>query len=382
MTNLTYYLMAPGPVQIPQEVLNEMAKPMIHHRTPEFDAILSETLGLLKKFFCTEQPVYIQTSTGSGAMEAAIVNTLSPGDKVIAVVSGKFGERWRDMAQTYGMNVVTIDVEWGEALKPEVLEKTLSQHPDTKAVLTQVCETSTAVIHPIKEIAKIVNQKANTLLMVDAITAIGVTELLMDEWGIDIVVAGSQKAFMLPTGLAFLAFSKKAWSFVEKSKCPKFYFDIKQEQKANQKGETNFSSAVSLIRGLRVALKLMLSEGLKKQITKVEAYAEATRQAGTALGLQVYAKSPSPAVTALVMPTDIDGQKVREHLEKKYNCTIAGGQDQLKGKIIRIGHLGYIGRKEVIETIERLGQTLNDLGHKCDTAKAIAVASKTLEERI
>lgn len=375
----SYYLMAPGPVQIPEDVLQEMALPMIHHRTPEFDGILSETLALLKKFFRTERHVFIQTATGSGGMESALVNTLSPGDKVIAVVSGKFGERWRDIAQVFGMQVVSLDVPWGEAVDPEALADLLKKHPDTRAVITQACETSTAVLHPIRELAQLTRDLPNTILIVDAITAAGVTELPMDDWGLDVVVAGSQKAFMLPTGLAFLSFSKKAWAFVEEAKSPRFYWDVRKELESNLKGETHFSSAVSLIRGLRLVLRKMQEEGFHKQLERCSAMAEATRLGGKALGLEVYSKNPSPSVTALLVPSGIDGQKLRGHLEKKYNVTIAGGQDQLKGKIIRIGHLGHIGRKETLETLERLAKGLNDLGHTCSPEKAVLAAAEALK---
>lgn len=378
--NYPYYLMAPGPVQIPDDVLTELARPMIHHRTPEFDVILADALVLLKKFFQTEQPVFIQTATGSGGMESAIVNTLSPGDTVIAVVSGKFGERWRDIALAYGINVLSIDVPWGQAVDPKQVEKLLKKHSEVRAVLTQACETSTAVLHPINALANLVRNYPQTLLMVDAITSIGVTAMPMDDWGIDVIVAGSQKAFMLPTGLTFISFSKKAWPFVEAAKCPRHYWDVRAENKSNLKGETHFSSSVSMIRGLRVALQMMLKEGLNNQIKRVGALAHATRIGGEALGLSVYSQAPSPSVTALLVPPGIDGQKVRAHLETKYNCTIAGGQDYLKGKIIRIGHLGHIGRKETIETIERLGLTLKDLGHECDIIKAIAVTAKAYDE--
>lgn len=373
-----YYLMAPGPVQIPDDVLKEMARPMIHHRTPEFDAILAETLGLLKKFFRTEQPVFIQTATGSGGMESAIVNALSAGDKVIVVVSGKFGERWRDMARIYGMNVIALDVPWGESVDVGKVKALLEQNPDTRAVLTQACETSTGVLHPIQELAQLTHKLPECLLMIDAITAVGVTELPMDDWHLDVVVAGSQKAFMLPTGLSFISFSKKAWRFVETSKTPRYYWDVRLEHATNLKGETHFSSAVSLIRGLKVVLSKMQQEGFHKQVERCAAMAEATRRGAEALGLSVYAKNPSPSVTALLVPQGIDGQKVRAHLEKTYNITIAGGQDQLKGKIIRIGHLGNVGRKETLATIERLGLTLQDLGHSCSPDKAVSVAADAL----
>ena len=373
--------MAPGPVQIPASVLKELARPMIHHRTPEFDGILNETLGLLREFFCTEQPVYMLTATGSGGMESALVNTLSPGDHVLVIVSGKFGERWRDMARAFGYRVSTLDVVWGESVDPAAVSKFLEKNPDVKAVLTQVCETSTGALHPIESLAKLIRSKSGTLLIVDAITAMGAVPLKIEEWGVDVVVAGSQKAFQLPTGLAFVTFSKKAWAFVDSAKSPRFYFDIRFEAKANANGETYFSSPVSLIRGLRSALQEMLKDGVEFQIRKMEALAEATRKAAVTLGFEVFAKNPSTSVTALRTPPGVDGQKVRSHLEKNYNVTIAGGQDQLKGKIVRIGHLGHIGPREIVETIGRLGLTLGDLGWKCDTEKAVRMAEDVLRQK-
>lgn len=379
MSENPYYLMAPGPVQMPEEVLKELAKPMIHHRTPEFDAILNETFSLLKTFFRTEQKVYIQTATGSGGMESALVNTCSPGDKIIAIVSGKFGERWRDMAKALGLNVITHNVEWGYAALPNDLKQLLDANPDTKVVMTQVCETSTATLHPIKELAEVVQKYPECLFMVDAITGLGVVDLQIENWGLDVVVAGSQKAFMIPTGLCFLTFSKKAWKSVQTAKLPRFYWDIRSEDKTNQKGETHFSSSVTLIRALRVALKMMLKEGLDKQIQRTEAMAKATRVAGEILGCSPFSKSPSPSVTALNLPANIDGNTLRNLMESEKNITIAGGQDHLKGKIVRIGHLGYINKKETLATIEALADILNSLGHVCDKDTALSKAAKELE---
>lgn len=374
-----YYLMAPGPVQMPEEVLKELAKPMIHHRTPEFDQILSETLELLRTFFGTSQRVYIQTATGSGGMESALVNVCSPGDKVLAIVSGKFGERWRDMAQSLGLNVITLEVPWGQAVDVDQLKSLLEQHPDTRVVMTQVCETSTATLHPIREISELIKPLPDCLLMVDAITAMGVVELKIDDWGLDVVVAGSQKAFMIPTGLTFLTFSKKAWPFVERAKLPRYYWDIRHEDKANKKGETYFSSSVPLIRALRVALKMMLAEGTDRQIKKALVMSRAIRAAGKHLGCETFSSSPSPSVTALLVPQGIDGAKLRDLMEKKHQITIAGGQDHLKGKIIRIGHLGHIGRDETLATITALAACLEEMGHPCDVGRAIQAASNEMK---
>ncbi len=363
-SNLPYSLLAPGPVNLHPEVQKILAEPMIHHRTPEFDQILARSLAGLKKIFQTDESVYIQTSTGSGGMESLLVNTLSPGDEVLAVVSGKFGERWAQMAKVYGMKVTELKVEWGEAVKPEMIKKHLSANANTRAVLCQACETSTGVSHPIKEIAEICQQHPETMLLVDGITAMGAYPLPMDQWKIDGIVAGSQKAFMLPTGMSFISFSKKAWSFVEKSTLPKFYFDVRLEKKANQNGETFFSSSVPLIKSLDFVLKLILNKGLDQHFKEIHRRAEATRIFSQKLGFSLYAKSPSDSLTAISLPSSIDGQKLRLNLEKDYNLTIMGGQDQAKGKIVRIGHMGYIQDQEIRNSLEYLALSAQKLDAK------------------
>jgi aspartate aminotransferase-like enzyme len=363
--------MTPGPVQIPEPVLAELSKPMIHHRTPEFEAILMQVLEKLKIIFQTKQPVLLVPATGSGAMEAALVNTLSPKDTVIAVCSGKFGERWRDMAKVFGMNVVALDVEWGSSVNLETLRKLLLKHPDTKAVLCQACETSTAVVHPIEEIAKVIKENSQALFIVDAISALGVIDLQMDNWGIDVLVGGSQKSFMLPAGLAMIALSQHAWSAAEKSTTPKYYFDLREELKSVKNRQTRFSTPVSHVRALNVALDLMLKDGLQANFTKFTRMARGLRVAGDVMGLKVFAKDPSPTVTAFEVPPGINGEKLRDHLESKYNITIMGGQDHLKGKIIRVGTLGYVTDDDVEATLRALALALTDLGHKTEGQNAV-----------
>lgn len=357
--NDDYSLLAPGPVNLHPEVRKVLALPMIHHRTPEFDQILKRVLSGVKNIFQTENDVFLLTATGSGGMEALLVNTLSPGDKVIAIVSGKFGERWADMAKTFGAEVIILDVPWGNAVNVLDVENLLKKNPDTRAVLCQACETSTAVAHPIENLGRLIENYAQTLFLVDGITALGAYPLPIDEWSIDGIVAGSQKAFMLPTGMAFISFSKKAWSYVEKAQCPRYYFDVRKEKKANAAGETFYSSNVALIRALDVVIKLLQEQGLNSLFHAIHRRAEFTRHFGLKLGFTLYAKSPSDSVTALQVPAQMNGQKIRLHLEQVHNITIMGGQDQAKGRIIRIGHMGYIQDKELIRWVECLGRTLH-----------------------
>lgn len=361
--NSTYSLLAPGPVNLHPDVRKVLAEPMIHHRTPEFDKILSRVFVGLKNIFQTNEKVFMHTSTGSGGMESLLVNTLSPGDQVLVIVSGKFGERWAEMAKYFGANVDIINCEWGQTVNPDDVKNYLDKHPNTRAVLCQACETSTAVAHPIKELGAIIHRYNETLFLVDAITALGAYPLPMDQWHIDGLVAGSQKAFMLPTGLSFISFSKKAWPFVEKAKFPRFYFDIRKEVKANNNGETFFSSNVALVKALDVVLDIISKKTLPVHFKEIKRRADFTRTFAVKLGFKLYTTSPSDSVTALIVPTGIDGQKLRSHLEEKYLITIMGGQDQVKGKIIRIGHMGYIQDFELINLIHFLGKSLQELGN-------------------
>lgn len=356
--------MTPGPVPLPPEVLEILAQPMIHHRTPEFETVLKSVCTKLKKTFLTDQPVFMHASTGSGAMESAIVNTLNPGDKILSIVSGKFGERWREMASRHGCEVHEIQVPWGESVSPKAVIEFLEKNKDTRAVLCQVCETSTATAHPIRELGLAIKGFQNTLFLVDAITGIGAIELQTQNWGLDVVVSGSQKAFMLPTGLSFITLSKKAWAANSQVKNPGYYFDLRAEKKAIDKGETHFSSVVPYIRALDVVLDHLIDEKLYAAIQRSHKLADVCRRAGLKIGLQTYSKSPAASVTALVVPPSVDGTRLRDHLESKYNITIMGGQDHLKGKIIRIGHLGYITDEDMVATFEALTHSLIDLDFK------------------
>ncbi len=367
-------LLSPGPVQLHPEVQKILSLPMIHHRTPEFDAILKSTFEQLKFLFQTKNQVFMHSCTGSGGMESLLINVLSPKDKVLVIVSGKFGERWAEMAECFGADVHRMNVPWGEAVSVSAVEKFLNENPDTEIVLTQACETSTATKHDIENLGKIIN-KTNTLFLVDGITAVGAYLLPMDQWFIDGLVAGSQKAVMLPTGMSFVSFSEKAWRKIRIAKCPKFYFDIRKEFEANKKGETLFSSNVPLIRALDFILKRIQELGLDKHFSQLKRRADYTRSMTTVLGLTLFSKAPSDSVTAINLPSQIDGVKLREHLEKKYFLTVMGGQDQLKGKILRLGHMGYITDNDLSAATLRLTQALIDFGITLDLKK-IELASK------
>lgn len=356
-----YRLLTPGPVPLPPFVLEALGRPMLHHRTPEFDRVLQKVLSQLPLLFGTKEPVMMLTATGSGAMEAALTNTLSPGDEILCIDSGKFGERWAEMAKAFHLNVSVMKVPWGEAVDPLLIEQHLAAHPQTRAVLTQVCETSTATLHPIEKISLLTRSRPNTLLIVDAITALGATPLPMDDWGLDVVITGSQKAMMLPAGLSFISLSAKAWHRSENAKIHRYYFDLKRERSANEKGQTYFSSAVSHIVALEKVLDFFAKIGLSQMQQRCAALAQGTRRAAATLGINVFSSSPSPSVTALVVPEGVDGAKLRLEIEKSHNITVMGGQDQLAGKILRVGHLGAITDEDMIAFFKALSQSINSL---------------------
>lgn len=371
-------LLAPGPVQLHPEVQKILAQPMIHHRTPEFDEILKRVLQNLKFLFQTENPVLMHTSTGTGAMESLLVNLLSKNDEVLIVVSGKFGERWAEMAEIFGAKVHKINIEWGQSVLPATIENCLNQNPNIKLVLCQACETSTATSHDIKSLGKIIS-KTSALFLVDGITAVGAYDIKMDEWQIDGLIAGSQKAVMLPAGLSFISLSKKAWLKAEKSDAPKFYFDLRKELKANQNGETSFSSNVALVKALDFILKRIQEIGLTKHFAQLKRRADFTRAMSVEIKLELYSRFPSDSVTALKLPPTLDGVKFREHLEKKYLLTVMGGQDQAKGKIIRIGHMGYITDNHLIETMHRISLALKDFNFETDPERIKNLSAQWLK---
>ena len=372
--NFPYRLFAPGPVPLSEGVRKALAEPMIHHRSEAFQGILNESLTWLRHVFQTSQPVMILTSAGTGAMEAAIINTLSPGDEALFIVSGKFGERWFKMGQALGLKCHCLEVPWGSAVQTKDLESSLKKFPQVKAVFCQVCETSTAVLHPIKELSGVIrSQNPETLFIVDAMTALGATPLPMDDWQLDVVVAGSQKAFMLPAGLSFIALSERAWKAYEISRSPKFYFDLGPERKSNLGKETRFSSSVSLIRGLHCALKeRFVGDELQKSIQRSQSLAQITRNIFTSFGWQLYSQAPSSSVTAAVIPEEMRKHKIPSLLLDQFNIFVAGGQDSLKGKIIRVGHLGHITDDDQIFFALALGQTLKNCGWQLANSEKVS----------
>ncbi len=375
-----YRLFAPGPTPVADEIALEMAGPIIHHRTKEFEKIVAEVRDGLKWLFQTKQEVMLLASSGTGAMESAIINTLNAGDQVIVVDGGKFGERWWKLAQAHGIKPEIIKVPWGEAVDPKEIETRL-QTGKYRAVFVQASESSTGVYHPIREIAALTKGREDVLCVVDAISALGAVNLPMDEWGIDMLIAGSQKALSLPPGLAFIALSSKAWKFAESSKLPKFYFDLKRELKNIQTNQSAFTPAISLVIGLRKALEMMREEGLEQLFARHDRLARATREGMKALGLKIYAKVPVNSLTAVQVPEGMDAQKIYKILQDKFNMTIAGGQDAAKGKIFRIAHLGWFDDLDMVTVVGAVELALAELGHKFELGSGVGAVLKVLREK-
>jgi aspartate aminotransferase-like enzyme len=373
------YLFTPGPTMLPQEIMLKMAAPIIHHREDEYKRIFQEVREGLRYLFQTKNEVLVFTSSGTGAMEGAVCNLLSSGDKALVVRGGKFGERWGEICQAYGVEVKPIDVEWGEAIDPELIAHCLEEDPSIRAVFTQASETSTGVMHPIREIAEITGGHEETLIVVDAVTGIGVFDIPMDAWNLDVVVSGSQKALMLPPGLSFVALSEKAWKLVDRSNLPKYYFDFKQELKSAEKNQNTFTPAITLVIGLRESLRRIQQEGLEALFARHNLLARATREAVKALGLELFAaESPSNAVTAVEIPEGIGANGVRNRLFEEFGISIAGGQDEAKGKIIRIAHLGYYGRLDMVMVISALEMLLKEMGYEFELGAGVKAAEEVL----
>lgn len=378
---IKHYLLSPGPTPIPNEVALAMSETMIHHRTPQFNKVFEEARAGLKKLFGTSNDVLMLASSGTGAMEAAVANLFSPRDKVLVVNGGKFGERWLNIANAFGLDPVEMKVEWGQAVKVEEVAKQIKAHADLKAVMIQASETSTTVFHPVREIAKLT--KNGPLFLVDGVTAVGVVPIPVDEWDIDVLVTGSQKAMMLPPGLGFISLSERAWKKTKEARLPRFYFDLNLERKNQQKGSGAFTPAVSLIFGVRASLNMMQREGFDRVYARHARMSRATRAAATALGLKLLAPdSPSPAATGIYLPDGIDADRVLDYLRDHMNITLAEGQDQLKGKVIRIAHVGYMGAFDVITAIAALEMALRKFGVELPFGKGVAAAQEVLMEAL
>ena len=356
-----HYLMTPGPTPIPQRVALAMAQPLPHHRSPSFAVVFAECRQGLKWIFNTEQEVLLQSSSGTGALEAALVNLCRQDDVVIYVNGGKFGERWGQIASAYGLKTHEIRVPWGEAVDPAAIRQALSDAPRAAALCVQACESSTGIAHPIHELAELTRQ-SDTCLVVDAVSALGAMPLPMDAWGIDVLLTASQKALMLPPGLAFSAASRKAWNRIERANLPRFYFDWRAELASQRQDRARWTPAISPILGLAEVLRWLREETLDTVYARHDRLARAARAAMKALGLKIFAKHPAASITTVKCPVDSDA--LVELLRDSYGVSLVGGQDAAKGKIFRIAHLGYFDDFDIVVAVAAIERGLAELGYQ------------------
>ena len=352
-------LRIPGPTPCPPQALEAMGRQMINHRGPEFGKILNSITGKLKQAFQTKADVFVLTASGTGGLEAAIVNTLSPGDKVLSLANGAFGERFADIAERYGAEVTRLNFEWGKPVDPDVAEKALRADDNIKAVLTTHNETSTGMTNDIEEISAVV-KKFDRLLLVDAISSLGCINLPTDDWHCDIVVTGSQKGWMVPPGLAMVSVSEKAWQAHAQAKMPRYYWDFSKAKDFLQKGQTPWTPAISIFYALNSTLDLMLKEGLSNIFARHTRVAQTARNGVKSLGLSIFPdeKYASNTVTAVNATDKIDVAQLTKILREEYEVIIAGGQRKLSGKIFRIGHLGLVHEKDIKFVLEALNKAL------------------------
>lgn len=374
-------LMTPGPTDIPPTVLAEAAKPIIHHRTPQFRKILTETIAALKRVFMTQNDLLIFPSAGTGGMEAAVANLCSPGDHVLIASCGNFGNRWNDIAKAYGVSGDLYEVEWGQAVDPREIARRLEADPSIKAVYTTLSETSTGIESDIRAIGEVV-AKTPAVLVVDAISGLGAIPLKTDEWKADVVVVGAQKGLMIPPGMAMISISPKAWKAIKESKCPKYYFSFEKAQKAMKAdvlADTPYTPSISLIMQLSESLRLIEAEGLEAVWERHARLADATREAMKALGLKLFAQAnASNAVTSVRVPEGVDGAKLVKTVRDVYGITLAGGQGKIKTAIFRIGHLGYADDWDVLSAVSAVERALQDQKYPVELGKGVAAAEKVL----
>ena len=376
---LKRFLITPGPTPVPPEVLSALSEPVIHHRAPRFTEILKQVVAGLKYIYQTENDIIVLAASGTGAMESAVVNVVNPGDHVLVGSMGNFGERWKKLTATWGAEVTALDHEWGAKVVPADIEKALAADPAIKAVYVQFSETSTGVVNDIKAIGEIV-ARTPAILVVDAISGLGATDLKTDEWHVDICVAGSQKALMAPPGLAYVAVSEKAWAVVEQCATPRFYYDYVTARKkmTGDSAQTPYTPAVSLMVAQNVAIDLIKEEGLENVFERHRVLSRAAKEGVKALGLELFGPDDPEAnsVTAVKVPDGVDSGKIGKIARDKWGVWLAGGQGQLKGKIFRFGHCGYFGHSDIIVGLTTVEMVLAELGYDVKFGASAAAAEQ------
>ncbi len=375
-------LFTPGPTPVPESVMLKMAQPIIHHRNPEFKKIFAELNENLKYLFQTKEDVFTLTSSGTGAMESSVANIINENDKAIYVNGGKFGERWGHLIKTFGGIPIEIRKEWGNPPTVDEILDTLKKHPDVKAIYLTHSETSSGTVTDVKTIAEEVHRISDALVIVDGITSIGAIELRMDEWGLDICITGSQKGLMIPPGLAFIAVSQRAWNKINQTENKTFYLSLKKAKAALETGDTPWTPAITLVIGANEALKLIRQEGIENIWKRHARLAEGIRTGVKALGLKLLSKNPSNAITAVLMPEGIEFKKFNDALKYEFGITVAGGQENYKGKLFRISHLGYYDELDMISMISALEFTLQKVGFKFEPSSGVSAIQKYFVENL
>jgi aspartate aminotransferase-like enzyme len=382
MTFMKQRLLTPGPTQVPEETLLELAKPVVYHRTAQARQLLAEIQEDLRYVFCTRNLIVPLTASGTGGMEAAVANCVPPGGKAICLMAGRWGERWRNICKAFGVEVVPVTVPYGQAVAPEQLAQALKQHPDAQAVCSTLSETATGVRNDIEAFGKL-TAATDAVLLVDSISGLGVTECRTDDWHVDVNVTGSQKALMLPPGLALVSVSDKAWKKIDANPAPRlFYFDLKKYRESLKGGDLPFTPANGLLRGLRVSLKKLRAEGLENVLARHARMAAAARAGVQAMNLELFAAAPVEGLTVFKVPPGIDGNVLLGNLEKKYGLKLANGQDTLKGKIVRLAHMGYADQFDVIAALSGLELALLEMGHGLEPGAGVAAAQRVLAEAV
>ncbi|HEY3824962.1 MAG TPA: alanine--glyoxylate aminotransferase family protein [Bryobacteraceae bacterium] len=371
-------LLTPGPTPLYPPALHAMMASDIHHRTEEFRNVYKSALADLKEVYGTANDVLCFAASGTGAMDAAASNLFSAGDKVIVCTAGKFGERWAEIAKAYGLDANVLKAEYGDVVTPDRIESALKAQPSTKGVFIQASETSTGAEHDVKTIAGIV-KKTDAIFVVDAITGLGTMPLDIDGWGLDVVIGGSQKAFMIPPGLAFISVSPKAWKLADTAKLPHYYFNLKKEKKSADANDSSWTPAISLILALGEALKYVKKIGMSNLIENAQLLARATREATKEMGLELFANRPGSSVTAVKAPAGMDSKVIVKGFKERFGAIIANGQGSMQGQIFRMAHLGYFDFADMFGIIAGLELILRANGHNVELGKGVAAVQRVYE---
>ena len=371
-------LFTPGPVEVPWQVLQKLSEPLIHHRTEEFRAVHLQTVRNLQTIMKTTNPVVVLTASGSGAMEASVVNLTKPGEKALVIEIGKFSERWRELGEAFGLDLVVLEGKWGEPMDPARVQQAFDENPDIDIVFATHSETSTGVLQDVQKFSEIAHAN-NALIVIDGITSVGCHDVRVDEWQLDIVVGGSQKGVATPPGISYLSISGAARERIERGRHPVYYFDLARALKSLEKGDTPWTPAHTLMMAMNVALDMLVAEGIDNVVKRHARNAHACREGVRAMGLDLYATVPSNATTA-VLPPDGTAGTIKQHMETAYGLKIAGGQGEIKGKIFRLGHLGFYYEADVMQMMAALEATLKDLGIRDSIGAGAAAVAKAFEE--